>query len=79
MVEVQTSPHGLRHLLRGHGGVVQLLELRNVPDDGPPVQVGVALGTRVLLQPQVLQSRKISQVANLADVRNTVFANVQFL
>ena len=60
MFQVQTSPHGLRHLLGRDGHVVQLLQLGNVPDDGPPVQLGVALGAGVLLQPEVLQSRKIS-------------------
>ena len=63
MVEVQPPPHGLGHLLRGHGHVVQLLQLRDVPDDGLPVELGVPLGAGVLLQPEVLQPREVSEVA----------------
>ena len=44
-----------------------------------PVQLAVALGARILLQPEVLQPRQVPQVANLADVGNTIFADVQFL
>ena len=79
MIQVQSSSHSLCHLLGCNCDVVQLLELRNVPDDCPSVQFRVTLGTWILLQPEVLQSRKIPQVANLADVRNAVFANVELL
>ena len=44
-----------------------------------PVQLAVALGARILLEPEVLQPRQVSQVANLADVGDAVLADVQFL
>ena len=50
-----------------------------VPDDSLPVQLTVPLSAGILLQPEVLQSRQVSQVADLADVRDAVLADVQFL
>ena len=79
MVQLQASSHRLGHLLRGDSDIVQLLELRNVLENCPAVQLCVALGTGVLLQPEVLQSGEISEVADLADVWDAVLANVEFL
>ena len=79
MVQLQASSHRLGHLLRGDSDIVQLLELRNVLENCPAVQLSVALGTGVLLQPQVLQSGEVSEVANLADVWDAVLADVEFL
>ena len=63
MVQLQASPHRLGHLLRGHSDIVQLLELRDILQNCPAVQLRVTLGTGVLLQPEVLQPREVSEVA----------------
>ena len=79
VVQLQASSHRLRHLLRGDSDIVQLLQLRDVLQDCPAVELSVPLRTGVLLQPQVLQSGEVSQIANLADVWDAIFANVEFL
>ena len=79
MVQLQASSHRLRHLLRGDSDIVQLLELRNVLENCPAVELSVAFRTGVLLQPEVLQPGQVSEVANLADVWDAIFADVEFL
>ena len=79
MVQLQASPHRLRHLLRGHSDIIQLLELGNILQNCPAVQLSVTLRTGVLLQPEVLQPGQVSEVANLADVWDAILANVELL
>ena len=79
MVQLQAAPHGLRHLLRGHSDIVQLLELGDILQNCPAVQLGVPLRTGVLLQPEVLQPGEVSEVTNLADVWDAILAYVELL
>ena len=79
VVELQAASHGLGHLLRGDPDIVKLLQLRNILQNCPPIEISVTLSTGILLQPEVLQSGKISEVTNLADVWDTVLAYVELL
>ena len=79
VVELQPPPHGLRHLLRGHPDIVKLLQLRNILQNCPAIQIGIALGTGILLQPEVLQPREVPEVTDLADVGDTILTYVELL
>ena len=79
MVELQPPPHGLRHLLRGHPDIVKLLQLRNILQNCPPIEISVTLGTGILLQPEVLQPREVPEVTDLADVGDTILTYVELL
>ncbi len=79
MDELGPPPHSIRHLVRLHREVIQLLQLRQVPDHGDSVQLAVVLHTGVLLQPDALELGQVSQPADFGQVRNLVLADVQFL
>ena len=79
VVELQPPPHGLRHLLGGDPDIVKLLQLRNILENCPAIQIGIALGTGILLQPEVLQPREVPEVTDLADVGDTILTYVELL
>lgn len=56
VVKLQATSHGLSHLLRGNPNIIELLQLRNILQNCPPIKIGVALSTWIFLQPEVLKS-----------------------